>query len=495
MSDIESFSALMQLTRTATINLTDNQWPDEKLDKKWNGFIDFLNSFNNEENKIAEITDKKLVLLQRLVDQFFNSEKKDISIIRNGSKKNIPQIIYSINKIIVNGLPFSDKENLGSFIFFLKKIPKEDYEKIAIPLMKFYLNSINPEEKLKPAIHQVYSKLDPSLVIFEKDINLYLEPSYLFEKLYQSHKETLLEEALKRVGISERYLSTVYMKSLFFKWFFKLHRYDSEIIQKNKDYIDNCTSDEKKLLFAAIIVSKYSGNDVQNKDDVIKENKDDFIREIDRTIFPTPTIDKTEDEYWNIVNSDLETASNKKLLNFAHQYYVNIFTRFIITKFFDSLAGATNDYNGQVRANYWRRFGTSDAFVDIKLVLNSSQKTSVLSHLAQSEKQIFSKHIIQNYSYASSESALFVMVFKTKTVAVFLETGNAAQVFDSDSPTIKRLLNSSYVSTVRKFKVFGVDDGTIYNRFDGQGRVIQNGDWQYYFTHFLRKNGIVQGKE
>ena len=487
MSDIESFSALMQLTRTATINLTDNQWPNKDVDKKWNNFIDYLKSFSNEENKIAEITDKKLVLLQRLVDQFFNSEKRDISIIRNGSRKNIPQIIYSINKLIVKGLPFSDKENLNNFLFFLQKVPKEDYEKIAIPLMKFYLNSINPEEKLKPAIRLIFSKLDSSLVIYEKDLNLYLDSSYLIEQLYQSHKETLLEDALKRVGVSERYLSTVYMKSLFFKWFFKLHRYDIEIIQKNKDFIDNCTADEKKLLFAAIIVSTYSRNDVQNKDD--------FIRRIDQTVFLTPTIDKTEDEYWSIVNSNLETTSNKKVLNLAHQYYVNIFTRFIITKLFDSLTSATNDDNGQVRANYWRRFGTSDAFVDIKLVLNSYQKRIVLSDLTQSEKQIFSKHIIPNYSDASSESPLFVMIFKRKTVAVFLETGNAAQVFDSDSTVIQRLINSSYVSTVREFKVFGVDDGTIYNRFDGQGRVIQSGDWQYYFTHFLRQNGIVQGKE
>ena len=64
------------------------------------------------------------------------------------------------------------------------------------------------------------------------------------------------------------------------------------------------------------------------------------------------------------------------------------------------------------------------------------------------------------------------MVFKRKTVAVFLETGNAAQVFDTDNTVIQRLINSSYVSTVREFKVFGVEDGTIYNRFDGQGRVI-----------------------
>ena len=217
MSDIESFSALMQLTRTATINLTDNQWPDKKLDKKWNDFIDYLKSFNNEENKIAEITDKKLVVLQRLVDQFFNSEKRDISIIRNGSRKNIPQIIYSINKLIVNGLPFSDKENLNNFLFFLQKVPKEDYDKIAIPLMKFYLNSINPEEKLKPAIRLIFSKLDSSLVIYEKDLNLYLDSSYLIEQLYQSHKETLLEDALKRVGVSERYLSTVYILMMYLK--------------------------------------------------------------------------------------------------------------------------------------------------------------------------------------------------------------------------------------------------------------------------------------
>lgn len=487
MNDIESFSALMQLTRTATINLTDNQWPNEDVDKKWNGFITYLKSFGNEDNKLADITDKKVVLLQKLIDQFFNSNKYDISIIRNGSRKNIPQIIYSSNKLIVNGLPFSDKENLENFIIFLKKVPKADYEKVAVPLMKFYLNSINLEEKLQPVIRLIFSKLNSSLVIFENDINLYLDSSYLMERLQRSHKETLLEDALKRVGVSERYLSTVYMKSLFFKWFFKLHRYNLEIIYKNKDFIENCTADEKKLLFSSIIISTYSRNDVQHKDD--------FIREIDRAIFPTPTIDKTEDEYWSIVNSNLETSANKKLLNLAHKYFVNIFTRFIITKFFDSLSGVTNDYNGQVRANYWRRFGTSDAFVDIKLVLNSYQKRLILSDLAQSEKQIFSKHIIQNYSDASSESALFVMIFKRKTVAVFLETGNAAQVFDSDNTTIKRLLNSSYVSTVREFKVFGVDDGTIYNRFDGQGRVIQNGDWQYYFTNFLRQNGIVQGKE
>lgn len=485
--DIESFSALMQLSRTATINLTDNQWLDEEVDKKWNDFINFLNSFSNKENAIADISDKKLLLLQKLLDQFFKSNKPDISIIRNGSRKNIPQIIYSINKLIVNDLPFSDKENLGNFILFLNEIPKDDYEKIAIPLMKFYLNSCKPEEQLHYMIRKVFSSLDSSLVIFEKDINLYLDTSYLMDKLQQSHKEILLEDALKRIGVSDRYFSTVYMRSLFFQWFFKLHRYNSEIIEKNKEYIENCTTDEKKLLFASIIVSTYSRNDVQYKDD--------FIRAIDRTVFPTPSIDKTEDEYWSIVNSNLETSSNKKLLKHAHEYYINIFTRFIITRFFDSLEESTNDYNGQARANYWRRYGTSDAFIDIKLVLNSYQKRRVLSGLAQSEKQIFNKHIIDNYSDASTESPLFVMIFQTKTVAVFLQTGNAAQVFNTDNTIIQDLVTSTYVDTVRDFKVFGVEDGTLYNRFDGQGRVIQNGDWQYYFTSFLRSNGIYQGKD
>ncbi len=488
MSEIESFSALMNLSRTATNSFSQNQWPDKNLDKKWSDLISYLYSFGDEENNLSEITDRKLEQLQKRVDLFFASENHDISIIRLGSPKNIPQIIYSITKIMVNKRPLSDKENWDNLLLFIQNIPKEDYEKIAVPLMKYYLSSDNPETELTPVVRSIFSTFEPSMSVYEKDMNLYVDSNYIATKLMQAEKRMTLNETLKDIGVSEKYMTTVYMKSLFFIWFFTLNLYTIELLQQNKSSIDECTSDEKKLLFAAVIVSTFNQNVIP------KAEKDDFIRRVDKDFFPT-SYDKTEKQYWTIVNSKLETVLNKKKLDAAHKYYTTIFTRFIITRFFDSLGSVAKDYNGQARAEYWRRYGNSDAFVDIKLVLNNYQKRLVLSGLVQNEKQIFTKHIITNYSDGNNESPLFVMIFETKIIAVFLETGNAAQVFDSENPAIKKLLNSSHVSTVKEFKIFGVEDGTIRNRYDGQGRVIQNGDWQYYLDEFLEDNGIYSRAE
>lgn len=484
-SEIESFSALMDLSRTATINLTDNQWPDKNFDKKWNSFIDYLKSFSDEENGLAEITDRKLQLLQKLLDLFFASEEKDISIIRSGSKKNIPQILYSLNRLVVDDKPLSDRENLTNFILLLNKIPESDYIKIAVPLLKYYLRSTKPEEELNPIIVKVFSTFNSSLAVYEKDIDLYVNYDHLASKLRQSVKGTTLDEVLVRVGVSERYVTTTYMKSLFFLWFFSQSHYDQELLEKNKTNIDECTSDEKKLLLASIINSTYLRSSISDKDI--------FIRTTDEKYFPTPTIDKTEDEYWTLVTSDLDTQNNINLLHSAHKYYVNIFTRFIITKFFDSLSDIASDRNGQARANYWRRYGTSDAFEDIKLVINSWQRRRVFAGLTSSEAKKFSKHVIVNSSDGYSESPVFIIVFKTKTVAIFLQTGHSAQVFNTDNPTIRNILHSSYVYSSKALSIYTA--GSLYNSYDRQGRVIQNGYWQYNFTHFLSRNGITQGKE
>lgn len=484
-SEIESFSALMDLSRTATINLTDNQWPDKSFDKKWNSFIDYLKSFSDEENGLAEITDRKLQLLQKLLDLFFASEEKDISIIRSGSKKNIPQILYSLNRLIVDDKPLSDRDNLSNFILFLNKIPESDYPKIAVPLLKYYLRSTKPEEELNPVIVSVFSKFNSSHAVYEKDINLYIDYDHITSKLRQSLKGSTLGEVLIKIGVSERYITTTYMKSLFFVWFFSQSHFDQELLSKNKTSIDECTSDEKKLLLASIINSTYQRSSISDKDT--------FIRNVDETYFPTPTIDKTEDEYWSLVTPHLDTDNNNNLLRNAHRYYVNIFTRFIITKFFDSLSDIASDRNGQARANYWRRYGTSDAFVDIKLVINSWQRRRVFAGLTPSEARKFSKHVIENSSDAMSESPVFIIVFETKTVAIFLQTGHSAQVFNTDNPTIRNLLHSSYVYSSKAFSIY--TSGSLYNNYDGQGRVIQNGYWQYNFTHFLSRNGITQGKE
>ena len=485
MNDIESFSALMNLSRTETNNLIDNRWPDEAFEKKWNSFIDYLKSFNDEENSIAEITDKKLQLLQKLLDLFFASPDQNIDIIRNGSKKNIPQILYSINRLEVNGKPFSDIENHDSFIMFLTKIPNADFPKIAVPLMKYYLGSIKPDKDLKTAISTIFSTFNSSLSVYERDINLYIDSEYMDNKLHQEKKGTTLNEVLLNIGVSNRYISTPYMRSLFFSWFFELSKYNYELLQKNKTSIDECTSDEKKLLFASIINNTFTRN--SNTD------RDTFIRKVDEEFFPTPKIDKTESEYWSLVTAALDTEKTQRLLNNAHRFYVNIFTRFIITKFFDSLSDIASDRNGQARANYWRRYGTSEAFVDIKIVINSWQKRRVFAGLTSSEMQKFSKHVIQNSSEGQSESPVFIIVFKTKIVAIFLQTGHSAQVFNSDNTTIRNLIHRSYVDTSKDFSIYTT--GSLYNNYDGQGRVIQNGYWQYNFTYFLQRNGIIQGKE
>ena len=188
MSEIESFSALMNLSRTATNSFSQNQWPDKNLDKKWSDLISYLYSFGDEENNLSEITDRKLEQLQKRVDLFFASENHDISIIRLGSPKNIPQIIYSITKIMVNKRPLSDKENLDNLLLFIQNIPKEDYEKIAVPLMKYYLSSDNPETELTPIIRSIFSTFEPSMSVYEKDMNLYVDSNYIATKLMQAEK-------------------------------------------------------------------------------------------------------------------------------------------------------------------------------------------------------------------------------------------------------------------------------------------------------------------
>ncbi|MBR5033261.1 MAG: hypothetical protein IKX70_06300 [Treponema sp.] len=483
--DIESFSALMDLTRTSTINLTDNRWPDEQFSKHWNDFIGYLKSFSDEENGLSDITDRKLELLQKLVDLFFKSEEKDINIIRNGNKKNISQILYAINRLEINKKPLSDESNLDNLILLLSKIPQEDYPRIAVPLLRFYLSSVNPEERLSPRIITIFSKLDPSKAIFEKDIQLYVNHQYIVDKLCQSGKGTILEEALRTIGVSERYLTTPYMRALFYIWFFSLKKFTYDLLEKNKTNIHECTSDEKKLLFAKIIVSTF------NKD--LVQDKDTFIRKVDENYFPTPKIDKTEEEYWSLINSELQSDKNVALLKSAHSLYINIFTRFIITQFFDSLSDIAGDRNGQVRANYWRRYGSSDSFVDIKIVVNSWQKRRVYEGLTPSERSIFAKHIIINQSEGYTEVPVFIMIFKSKTVVVFLQTGHSAQVFNSDNAIIQNILKSPYVYSSKELTIYTT--GTVYESREGQGRVIQSGSWQFYFSLFLSRNGIHQGKE
>ena len=487
MNEISSFSALMNLSRTSTINLTYNPWPDKDFNKNWYDFINYLNSFSDEEKTLSDITDKKLELLQKLINLFFQSEKNDISIITRSNKKNIPQILHSVSRLFVNGNPLSDKENLNNLISFLTKIPTSDYPRIAIPLMKFYLRSKNPEEELRPIVVAVFSTLTPSLSAYEKDLNLYINTSYLFNKLKLIRQRKTFEDVLKEIGISQRYINTPYMKSLFFSWFFNLNFYDYELLHNNQLGINECTSDEKKLVFAKIITSTFSNN--------LITDKDTFIRQIDEEYFPTPQIDKTEPQYWTLVNSDLEDEKNIELLKDAHKYYNNIFTRFIITRFFDSLSDIASDSNGIARANYWRKYGTSDSFVDIKLVVNKRQRRHILAGLVQKEINIISKHIIFNYTDSDAESPLFIIIFTTKTIVVFLQINNAAQVFDSDNPLIKRLLNSHGVSSYVDFKLFKRKDGILDLQYGEQGRVVQHRDWQYKFTRFLARHGINQGNE
>ncbi len=485
MNEIESFSALMKLSRTSTNNLIDNRWPDESFEKKWYSFIEYLKSFNDSDKSLAEITEKKLEVLQKLLDLFFISRDKNIDIIRNKSKKNIPQILYSINRLKVNGKPFSDIENHVFFIKFIKKIPTEDFPSIAVPIMKYYLNTKKQDKDLKNFIINIFSTFDSSVPIYERDLNLYIDKEYINNKIHQEKNGTTLNECLLNIGVSSRYLSTLYMRALFFNWFFKLSKYSFEILQKNKTSIDECTSDEKKLLFASIINNTFKKNTISDKDS--------FIRRVDESFFPTPKIDKTESEYWTLVTDSLESEKTQILLKNAHRYYVNIFTRFIITKFFDSLSDIASDRNGQVRANYWRKYGTSDAFIDIKLVINNWQKRKVYEGLTSSEIQKFSKHIIRNCCEGYSESPVFIIIFTTKIVAIFLQTGHSAQVFNTDNIRIRSLLNQSYVDTSKMFSIYTT--GSLYNNYEDEGRVIQNGSWQYSFTNFLSRNGIVQGKE
>ena len=121
------------------------------------------------------------------------------------------------------------------------------------------------------------------------------------------------------------------------------------------------------------------------------------------------------------------------------------------------------------------------------------QKRKVYAGLTSSEIQKFSKHIIRNCCEGYSESPVFIIIFTTKIVAIFLQTGHSAQVFNTDNIRIRSLLNQSYVDTSKMFSIYTT--GSLYNNYEDEGRVIQNGSWQYSFTNFLSRNGIVQGKE
>ena len=484
-NDIESFSALMNLERTSTLFLTTKKWPSEKTETRWTKFISYLNSLSLEDTSYENISTKKLELLQKLLDSFYADTEHDINIILRVGKRILPQMISAIPKLKVNNISICESENEQYLLLLFNNIPKPYFRSIAIPLMKYYLNSGNRAQVLIDFIRLVYSTLQKNDAAYISNIELFLSEQELCNRL-KNLKAQNYSEALSKLQIPEKYKTSLYFKLYFFYWIFSLRAYSYNLIKDNYTDIKNCTEDEKKLLLARIIVAAHeSGRGSES---------DDFIKKIDTDFFYKDGIDKTEEEYWILLGDEYKNDANQRLLNKAHTYYVNIFTRFIITKFYDSLGEIASDRSGQARAEFWRKYGTSDAFVDIKLVLNNWQRRKVFAGLTSNEIRIFNKHCIRCDNEGYTESAVFVIIFTSKIIVDYVQNGHSGQVFNSDNTYINNLLHRYSVANSKEFNYF--TSGSIFNNPWGEGRIIHRGYyWQSETGRMLSRNNIYPGNE
>lgn len=483
--DIESFSALMNLERTSTIFLTSKKWPSEKTENRWTKFISYLNSLSLEDASYENISTKKLELLQKLLDSFYEDKGHDINIIIRVGKRILPQMISAIPKLKVNNISIAQFENEQYLLLLFNNIPELYFRSIAIPLMKYYLNSGNQTQSLKDFIRHVYSSLNKHDPAYISNIEIFLSEQKLCNSL-KNLKAQNYSEALSKLQIAENFKTSLYFKLRFFYWIFSLKAYSYNLIKENYSDIKNCTEDEKKLLLARIIVAAHeSGRGSES---------DDFIKKIDADFFYKDGIDKTEDEYWILLGDEYKNDTTQKLLNKAHTYYVNIFTRFIITKFYDSLGEIASDRSGQARAEFWRKYGTSDSFVDIKLVLNNWQRRRVFAGLTPNEIKIFNKHCIRCDNEGLTESAVFVIIFNSKIIVDYAQNAHSGQVFNSDNPYITNLIHRYSVANSKEFNYFKT--GSIFDNPWGEGRIIHRGYyWQSKTGRMLSRNNIYPGNE
>lgn len=481
MSDtIQSIHNLQDLSRLVTLTFTNTSWPSKELKEKLDRCITNLENFADESTRYTNISEHKLQRIQSIINQFYTDY--DVSIFANGGKNIFRYIIHSLSRLIVNNLPLSDHQNIDNLIILLENFPSSTYPDIAEPIMKLLLSYIHPENKLKDIVCSIFNSLPTNSPFYEKDLNLYTDRRYIKNILSKEFSASALTTALARIGVSHRYLNTPYMNSLFFSWFIHLSQYSERLINQNKSNIENCTNDEKKIVFAKIIVNTFEISTIKDKDT--------FIKEVDKVIFPTQNLDKTEVSYWQVKE---EFSEFKPLLTKAHILYKAIFARFIITQFFDVLYESSADYNGRARANYWRQYSSSTSFRDIKLVMNREQSTLIYKSLKPDERKIFAAHTIISLKNTQTEPPAFVIIFQQKVVVEFLKTGHAAQIYNPDNHIVQYLLKSKYIDSSTELKLYTFD--SVYSSADGQGRVLHHGyNWPINLMSFLTKNGIHTGK-
>lgn len=477
---IHSIHNLQNLSRLVTLTFTNASWPSDTLKEKLDQSITNLESFADDSTRYTNISEQKLQRIQSLIDQFYVNQ--DISIFTNGGKNIFRYIIHSLSKIIVNKLPLTDTKNIDNLVILLESFPVSTYPDIAEPIMKLFLSNIQIKDNFKDIISTVFNSLPKNSQFYEENLELYTDKRYIKNRLSEEFSASALTTALVRIGVSHRYLNTPYMSSLFFSWFIHFSQYPEKLINQNISNIENCTNDEKKILFAKIIVSTFENSTI--------ENKDIFIKQLDKVIFPTQNLDKTEVSYWQVKD---EFSEFKPLLTKAHILYKAIFARFIITQFFDVLYESSADYNGRARANYWRQYSSSSSFQDIRLVMNTAQRALIDKKLQPDERKIFDAHTIYSLKNTQTEPPAFVIIFKQKVVVEFLKTGHAAQIYNPDNHIVQYLLKNKYIDSSTSLKLYTF--GSVYNSDDGEGRVIHNGySWPAYLMQFLKQNGIHKGK-
>ncbi|OJF77349.1 MAG: hypothetical protein BKP49_02480 [Treponema sp. CETP13] len=479
-TDIQSYSALMSLNRTTTNTLNDI-WPDEPLEKSWKEFIKYLDSFNNKYDIIENISEKKIFDLQKLLKTFFENPKSNINIF---TKQNLIKIIANIHRIKINNSPFDSEKNEKKLLVFFDSINKHDYSTIAVPIMRYYLSYEDPKKFIQQLVFKVFSTLKKKDPFYISDLQLYTNRKYTEGKINSVKAETLYA-VLQKIGISSTYIYTRYFNSFFLSWFLSLNNFTLEFLKANKKLIDNSTNDEKIIFFAHVIIKSYANN--------FSLKNDDFIRTIDKEIFPTPNKDKTEKTFWNLADSKYKTIKYNEMMNSAHKYYQSIFNRFIITQFYDSLTQVAGDKRGKERAEFWRKYGNSKQMSDIKFVVNSIQKNIIFEDLTEEYKTIFLKHCINNKSTSKYEAPIFIIIFYTKILVDYFQTGHSGQVFNSDNKKIKSLLVKKSIENTKTLNIYR--EGSVFNNLSGEGRITHIGRWRRNTIRLLSYNNIFPGSK
>lgn len=478
MSDkLKSYDALLKLEKLDF--LSHASWPSSETEKKWSDLVLFFNSFSSEEYNNANVSNTKIKFLTKLFIQFLEAPKHPIEIFIVTGKRTLSQIITFSDRIKINNIKLcNDAKKIG---LFLDKVPLEYYSQIFDSLMKLYLNTYETNSFLIDYIKKIYSKIEVSDNNDSYDLEVFFDQNLLIKKLTQKEALTYTE-VLTKCLIKDKFQNTLYFNSMYFNWIFNVKKYTYDFIQSNYSSISLLTEDEKKLLFAKIINVVFTNNSIKNSDELIRSIEENFFENKDI---------KFEKEYWSLKNEIYKTEENELLLQNAFILYKNIFTRLLITTFFNLIKDNAKDYSGQDRASFWTRYSNSTSFNEVKLVLTSHDRYSIFKNLKDNEKVFFRKHCLDNLSTNLNEPPVFIMIFDSKIIVEFAQNNNALQFFNSDNPNITNLIHRSSVPSSQVFKINKNNIGK-YSGY-GEGRLTHNSNWRINISMILNANGIYPG--